>query len=316
MVKITAHYINMNRRQDRKKQVEKEFKRENFVCNRYEAFDGSTINKNSNVCKLFEGNNFNYRRGVMGAALSHIGLWRKLVESEDDYFLIFEDDIKLKENFNATLQILLTQLEIIKCDIIFLGYHNDVFDKTQNKNIMGKNYCNFMKITPVTEEIKKYIWGGLFGYIIHRDLATQFLKDLDENFIKEPIDTYVLRHPNLHIFVPLTVISPLMTFYSKADSDIQYDILSIYDDYIFFQHKDSPGNDIRWDSSLTFEELKSQANNEPGCVAFNTYAWLKHDIIHPDKFINMPGSNSSAHGIYVKKSKLREINYEHPDLKN
>jgi len=309
MIKISAFYINMERRLDRKNTVEKEFEKENFKVVRYEAFDGSTITKDSSICNLFKGNNFNYRRGVMGAALSHIGLWRNLVASEDEYYLIFEDDIKLGKNFSACYRLLQKQLVDMPCDIIFLGYHNDVFDKNQTAKIMGNDYCNFMRITLVTEEIKKYIWGGLFSYIIHRDFAKKLLNDIDTNCLVDPIDTYVLKHSNLHIFVPLIVTSPLMTFYSCTDSDIQYDILSVYDDYIFFQYKDSPHNDIKWINVLTFEELKDAADKEPGCVAFNTYAWLKYDIVHPDKFINMPGSNSNSHGIYVKKNKLKEIGW-------
>jgi len=315
MVKITAHYINMDRRKDRKEKVEKEFIRENFECKRYSAFDGSTITKNDKVCDLFEGNKFNYRRGIMGAALSHIGLWKKLVESDDDYFLIFEDDITLKEHFSAYYHKLLKQLNKFNaqtyCDILFLGYHNDVFDENQSKKLMGVNYCNFSKIIKVTDDIKKFVWGGLFSYIIHRNFAKQMLDDIDK--ITEPIDTFVLKYPNLYIFVPLIVTSPLMTFYSCADSDIQYDILSIYDDYVFFQYKDSPGNDIYWSNVLTFEELKTLADIDPKCVAFNTYAWLKYDILHPDNFIKMPGINSCSHGIYVKKGKLDELGYRYID---
>lgn len=309
MIKVSAHYINMERRPDRKEKIEKEFAREKVICNRYNAFDGSTITKNHDLCKLFKGNNFNYRRGVMGAALSHIGLWRKLIASDNDYFLIFEDDIKLRKNFNACYQILLKQLNDLKCDIVFLGYHNDVFDENQNKKLMGEAYVNFMNIIAVTDDIKDYMWGGLFSYIISRGFAKKLIDDIDKNCLKEPIDTFVYNHKNLHVFVPLIVTSPLMTFYSCADSDIQYDILSIYDDYVFFQYKDSPKNDIRWVNALTFEELKAAADKEPGCIAFNTYAWLKYDIIHPKDFILMPGSNSNAHGIYVRKTKLREIGY-------
>jgi GR25 family glycosyltransferase involved in LPS biosynthesis len=309
MVKISVHYINMDRRTDRKEAVEKEFKREHLEANRYAAFDGTTIKGGDPICEMFKGNKFNYRGGVMGAALSHIGLWRNLVASDDECFLIFEDDIKLKENFSACYHLLLKQLATISYDIIFLGYHNDVFDENQSKKLYGVDYCNFMKITAVTETIKKYMWGGLFSYIIHRDFAKKLLDNIDANNLIDPIDTYVLNHNNLHVFVPLIVTSPLMTFYSCTDSDIQYDILSVYDDYIFFQYKDSPGHDIRWSNALTFETLKENADTDPKCVAFNTYAWLKYDIIDPTEFIIMPGINSSAHGIYVKKSKLREIGW-------
>jgi hypothetical protein len=184
---------------------------------------------------------------------------------------------------------------------VFLGFHRD----TKAKDTFDNTNTMLKYITP---KIKNIMWGGLFAYIIHKSYAKTMLLDIKNNGLVEPIDTYVLaRDGKEYIHLPLLVTSPCMTFYNLTDSDIQYDLLSIYDDWVFFQYKDSPGNDIKWIKAMTFEELKEKAEAEPNCIAFNTYAWLKYDILQPTNFITMPGIDSNAHGIYVKKSKLVEM---------
>ena len=55
--------------------------------------------------KLFDGNDFGNRAGVIGCALTHLKLWNELVADEtNNYYLIFEDDITLTKNkFNERL---------------------------------------------------------------------------------------------------------------------------------------------------------------------------------------------------------------------
>lgn len=237
----------------------------------------------------------------MGAALSHMLLWEQLTDDDCEYYLIFEDDVEFNKEFTEHMNIINTYLESNTIDIIFLGFHQDT-NATEVK-IKGDTILKY-----VTPKIKNLMWGGLFAYIIHKDTARKMLIDIKTNGLTEPIDTYVMTHnTRLYIYLPQLVTSPCMTFYNCTDSDIQYDLLSIYDEWIFFQYKDSPGNDIKWVKAMTFEELKRIAENEPGCIAFNTYAWLKHDIINPKDFIIMPGMDSNAHGIYVKKSKIKEF---------
>lgn len=300
MTLIKSYYINLTRRFDRRCKMENNFSSLGFVSNRFEAIDGSKINLNDEFLELFKNNKFNYRRGVMGAALSHINLWKQLVNDDCEYYLIFEDDVEFNPNFIDHLNIITSYLESNTLNIIFLGFHQDT--NTQDK-IEGDKILKH-----VNSKIKKIMWGGLFAYIIHKNFAKEVLIDIKKNGLTDPIDTYIMSYNMIYIYLPILVKSPCMTFYNCTDSDIQYDLLSIYDDWEFFQYKDSPGNDITWVKANTFEELKEYAENEPNCVAFNTYAWLKYDIINPNDFIIIPGINSKAHGIYVKKSKLNQIN--------
>ncbi|ARF10268.1 glycosyltransferase family 25 [Hokovirus HKV1] len=308
---IKSYFINLNRRKDRLQNVLKQLELINFKSKRFEAFDGKTLTGNSKELEIFKNNTFNYRQGVMGAALSHIKLWEKLVNSNKEYFLIFEDDITFVDNFLEHYEDVNKILNNKKIDFLLLGFHTSVYKDstdTEVSAIIEELYNNPKKIIDMNDNIRNKTWGGLFAYIIHRDTAISYLDEIYKNNLTEPIDIFIFKK-NISIYNPSIVKSPVMTWSNKADSDIQYDIISMFDEFVFFQYKDSVGNDIRWSNANTPEQLKKEAEEEPNCVAFNTYAWLKYDICHPDKFIIMPGMNSNAHGIYVKKSKLKEFGY-------
>ena len=294
---IKARVINLERRPDRLNKFNDEIKKHNIECIRFDAVDGTKLKMDKECVKLFLENTFEWRRGIIGATLSHISLWKELVESDYKYYLIFEDDVKLDENFNLYYNDLLKQINETTYSFIFLGYHTD---KEFLKNpFFIKEDKDGTVIYPV--KYKKHIWGGLFGYIIHRDFAKKVLDDINKNGAKEPIDTLILRYDNLYSILPVIVKSQFMTFSNMVDSDIQYDLLSAFDNYDFYQMLDSPGNDIRWVSAKTFEELKTAADKDPNCVAFNTYGFLKSKITDPSNFIKLPGVNSKIHGIYVKR---------------
>lgn len=72
----------------------------NFV----DAVDGKALNASSELFLLFERNDFNFNKGVIGCALSHIHLWNKLInDKENDFYIILEDDITFCDNFKKYL---------------------------------------------------------------------------------------------------------------------------------------------------------------------------------------------------------------------
>jgi GR25 family glycosyltransferase involved in LPS biosynthesis len=295
--KIKMVYINLDRRPDRKEKVEKEFNRFRLSVDRFPAIDGSQLKMTENLIEMFKNNKFGWRRGVIGALLSHYTLWEELSMSEYDYYLIFEDDIELSDNFIESYyktQIILSKNKI---NLLFLGYHTDGLYK--NKPTIY-NMDDSMYVYRLLNE--KDVWGGLFGYMIHKDLATRLVNIIKKEGISEPIDMFLVKNAVLHSVHPFMVNSPFMTFENRVDSDIQNDMLKVDDEYDFYTESDSYGNDIRWSPVKTYDELRKEADNDPDCVAFNTYSFLKHTITTPDKFIKLPSCNSKLHGLYVKRN--------------
>lgn len=297
-MKYKIKYINLDRRADRLiKFVEQMEKQGVDNYDRYSAIDGKNLVIDDKLKQMFRNNKFNWRGGILGVTLSHTNLWRELINGDDDYYIIFEDDITLTDTFKPLFDDFLKKIEEKTYPFIFLGYHTDR-QFIRNPFFIKKKEN---EITIYPQSAKKFIWGGLFAYAIHRDTAKLYIDNIDKDGIQDPIDTYILAQEKLYTCHPLIVDSPFMTYYNCVDSDIQYDIISIFDKYDFYQFCDSPGNDIRWVSAKTFDELKIAADNDPECVAFNTYGFLKRKICDPKNFVNLPSINSKSHGIYVKR---------------
>ena len=88
------------------------------------AVDGCELRITDEVRTIFAPNDFQFRRGVLACALSHIGLWKQLVEdAESESYIIVEDDITVCAKFKELLKMSQLAAESNEaCDILFLGF--------------------------------------------------------------------------------------------------------------------------------------------------------------------------------------------------
>ena len=125
-------------------------------------------------------------KGAIGCYLSHILLWKKLVESDNDYFLIFENDVvPLYNNLDIKINELIIEINN-NFDILLLGCNcrDNVINKV-SKNI---NKCIFFFET--------------HSYIISKKAANELLKYIFP--IDMQIDSYIslynLFNPNFKTY--------------------------------------------------------------------------------------------------------------------
>jgi GR25 family glycosyltransferase involved in LPS biosynthesis len=91
--------IGLERRQDRWNAFVKAHPEFSKYVHRFPAIDGSNLELCQDLFTLFEQCDFNWKKSVMGCALSHIVLWMQLAcEPGDDNvrYLILEDDVRFK----------------------------------------------------------------------------------------------------------------------------------------------------------------------------------------------------------------------------
>jgi glycosyl transferase family 25 len=90
--------INLDKSKDRMDKIKKNFEEHKIKFNRFSAIYGKNVSdeymdKNvSFICK-----NFLCNYGLIGCAASHKTLWKQLINSKENFYIIFEDDIKLTE---------------------------------------------------------------------------------------------------------------------------------------------------------------------------------------------------------------------------
>jgi len=82
--------------------------------------DDLIIEFNNTPHQLFEGNDFNYRCGVMGCALSHLALYKHISGLPDGRYMIFEDDVHFFDGFIGRWNTIVEQIPD-DIDFVYLG---------------------------------------------------------------------------------------------------------------------------------------------------------------------------------------------------
>ena len=191
--------INLKRRIDRKNYIIKQLS-ENNITNYdiFEAIDGKKLNFNINLQLLFEKNDFNYRKGVIGCALSHIHLWNELInDNNSKYYVILEDDIDLCNNFKQYLDYVCNLFDEQNLEHLALGEYSSKKDypsvsssiKVYKKNLYEEGHITFAYIISKSAAIKAYEFINncsikcaidnpqAFGYILNYSALSHRLVD-------------------------------------------------------------------------------------------------------------------------------------------
>jgi GR25 family glycosyltransferase involved in LPS biosynthesis len=316
--------VNLERRPDRKKSMEEILKFNNINNYKfYEAVDGNKLEPTYELYNLFRNNDFNNRRGVMGCALSHYELWKQLADSNDEYYLIMEDDVLLSPNFKHKLNLIIKNIteNIEKYDIVFLGY-----TMFKNNSQKYKDYYYDMNTDNIIiDKLNTNLYiGGFFSYIITKTGAISMLKYIKDNGIKYGIDYLIHLNNDIKRYetVPFLVFTDWVdSVNSKVDSNIQLDFntldfsnfildtLNINSNYnwTFYKGVDFSNNDLLYLKDKTIEELFHIAENNDKCNGFNTLGFFKHGV-DSNNLIETPFINKGNNeGIYIKTLKPTKI---------
>jgi len=298
--------VNLQRRPDRKADVEKKLAVANVKKSDYEiinAVDGKELKPSFALKHMFRGNDFSYRKGVLGCALTHIAIWeRLLMDADNDYYIVLEDDITLNKEFSKNIDNMKETFN--EKDVVFLGYHmkNDMREKF--RFLYNRDNTLDVKIAKLTE---KLFYGGTIGYSINKLAAKKLLENLKNNGIQRAIDYFMVDSKNVEYWEmrPQLVFSEcVQNNNGYGDSDVQKDSDCIIfpennnsDQYVFLLGIDQIHKDIDRVDTHDINILLETASNTPGCVAVNTLGYMKNDIEKLEKV----GWFGEKDGIFIRK---------------
>ena len=313
MKKYKILIINLKKRNDRKKNMIKLFhKYEIYDYHFYEAFDGKNLELTLEIINLFKGNDFFNRKGIIGCALSHYNIWLDLItDVKNDYYLIFEDDIRMSQNYNKYFEKIQEYINNNNdVDILFLGYtsYNNIDEYIIHENTPYEFIIEDLNIN-------NYL-GGFFSYIITKKGAMKIIDYINTNGIKHGIDYLIKINENLN----LKVINPLIIFTDwvkdindNIDSDIQkdYDTFNFnkkydYNNYLFIKEMDIINNDIKFLRDNNINDLINECNKNIYCSGFNTLGFIKSNI-DKDKLVKSIYFKKENDGIYIKLDRFIRI---------
>jgi GR25 family glycosyltransferase involved in LPS biosynthesis len=157
-------YINLEARTDRRSEIENELKTQ-FGYDRAERFVGITALD----CGFTEGG------GIYGCTMSHIYLFRKMIENGWDTMMVFEDDVQLLTSRNSIDAHINSFLDDPKCDILCIG------------NSCGDNshYNQHLKRCYNTQTTSCYV------------VKKQFIKTLLDCYFKDPSESMTYKEEGL-----------------------------------------------------------------------------------------------------------------------
>jgi GR25 family glycosyltransferase involved in LPS biosynthesis len=256
--------INLDRRPDRMERFPKVF-REKAI--RFPAVDGRSLSLTPEIVTLFaESKNIAWRKGVMGCALSHIALWKKLLADKEDIetYLILEDDAVLRPQCIPFLNHMHDKkLFPADWDILYLG------------GILPPNRDGFQTvIEPVNECVARVKKNTLFSaeptrnfhfcaysYIIRRSGAKKLLDLIKERGCWAPADHLLCNSvDDLNIYFT----TPLMAG-CYQDDDPRY----VESEFNVFG-KEAYDSDLRNEERFTEQEIASVCRREKSPVFFHT----------------------------------------------
>jgi len=279
------YLINLDRQKDRLHRFNKEVKRlklnngmssESFY-ERFSAIDGKKLNLNSpqefvnksypltaqyyvdpdpRLLDIIKKKNINVELfpEEIAVALSHINIWKKIVQNKISYSLILEDDVFFEKQFSQKLNDLWTELPIrkkdgYKFDILYLSYQE------VNHGALSTLYSENLK------RLHRGYWW-LSGYILSYPAAKFLLENVP---VIGPIDLWLNNF--FDILDVYASNNPIISQRKDLNSDNRYSILPIL-------------SQVGIQSDKTHLLLEKQKGKHPVfCIGYNNYEAELFEII-------------------------------------
>lgn len=220
---LPIYTVNLERRPDRWKS----FQAHNIPCVRYNAVDGNSLHPTEQLQRIFEGNDYNMKSGIVGCALSHIKLYTEFVQGKlgpEEVICVLEDDARPTDDFLKKLESLLTLLSAVEFDMCYLGHH--LWKQYRTPQIYNRTTLPSVEKWNTAKSLK-YSMGGTAGYIITRKGAERLLNFINERGMTNGIDTVQQKAAdtlNIYYCTPHLIFADCWEpdeMNEKLDSDIQ-----------------------------------------------------------------------------------------------
>lgn len=155
---MKTYIINLEKRKDRLEYINNNYKNELYELEIFKAYDGkytennskeyinfknifiNSINKNKNNKSLYNYNQFNeLADGELGCFISHLMIWKKIIDKNIDKAIIFEDDCIFNSDFNNKVNKIISDEIPNNFNILYFGgrcgpnnYHNNNIKISEN----------------------------------------------------------------------------------------------------------------------------------------------------------------------------------------
>lgn len=214
--------INLDIRPDRYETVIGKIPIPFYQIERFPAIYGHDLKITRSLEQLFNSNDYNYRRGIIGCALSHIKIWIEHIGTANP-LLILEDDVDFVPDCKKKIDKVL-QITPSDWDIIFLGFT----PREETQKLLAHTIEDVVSEKWDITQIFQKSYGGALSYIINPNCIPSLLTFLQKDGMTNAIDTMMLRAStflNIYHCSNQIIYHPKLDMY--LDTNIQRDFLSM-----------------------------------------------------------------------------------------
>lgn len=181
---INGYYLNLQRRTDRKKNMEQELLKSRHNISRFAAINGDNLKSLDG----FKGTIKNSELKQYATYLSHLNMLKSAHKEKWSKVLILEDDITLSDDFDERLDFLMGELPK-DWKIVYLGFNG--------------------QLDTIIEDVSTWVYSvknvyGCFGMLINGEFLSEMIQTV-ENYkvaIDEVIHKYILPKHRCYSFIP------------------------------------------------------------------------------------------------------------------
>jgi glycosyl transferase, family 25 len=195
-MEIPVFVINLSRSIERREHTTRQLNELGVSFQIVEAFDGAELSENeirnnSDYGIYKSGIHSSYlRKEEIGCVLSHLQIFRQMVDEKIELACILEDDNNYLEDFKYLL--VSENINTSLWDILYLGHHSAcTTEQAQSRNKKLLTPFNYF----IGEAVE--VPYGAYGYIINNDAAKKMLRRALP--IRIPFDSYLGNSPALGI---------------------------------------------------------------------------------------------------------------------
>ena len=180
---IPIHVINLECRPLRKIKMLKEFRKHNTTDFTFHtAIHGHTLD----IDKMIESGEFSLKHkrlkaGEYGCYLSHLNVLKSVLESPEELHLILEDDVFFVPNFKNKLKLLLSRVENIDWDVLYIGINKHENNCDEGEYLLDKSFGIYYPKHPM--------WGT-HAYIVRKESFKKIVPLLEPVML--PIDVMLM----------------------------------------------------------------------------------------------------------------------------
>jgi glycosyl transferase family 25 len=221
-MRIPVYVINLKRSVERRNHTYSQLNDLGIKFSFIEAVDGNEFSD----MEIIKSNDFdvwkcgarsrNLLKGEIGCVLSHLKIYKKIIDEEIEMACILEDDNDYEKEFRDVIENI--DLESFKWELLYLGHNSQIplssTKEAQSRNKMKTILPNYYIGIPVEVPF------GSYAYIIKREAAVKLLANAYP--IKMPIDIYMGQAYSFGIHSYL-LSPPCATNNSSLGSIIFYD---------------------------------------------------------------------------------------------